>query len=345
MKNQCTNVSNTNRIFYLDFMRGLAVFFMILQHAIIIHERTSGEGNTILGNLFVILGTAPAAPVFIFIMGVFFIKSNKPLKQNILRGLKLFVFGYTLNLLRFTIPVFLAGAPFEYNQDPLSLFFTVDIFQLCGLSLIIFSGLKKYSKNPYILPSLILVILTVSPYLWEYNKSIFAFEPLWGINENTDFPLFPWSIYFLLGMYFSKYFYEENLQRNLKKRLILISITLGFIGLITLPLFPIGDYYRSGLSVHFLMMSFILLWLVFSDYLIAKLNSKNSNKVLGIIYYWSKKVTPIYILQWLLFGWSILILGAHKFSSPIALIIGLIILIIVELLLKHTKIESILPKL
>ena len=88
MKNQCTNVSNTNRIFYLDFMRVLAVFFMILQHAIIIHERTSGEGNTILGNLFVILGTAPAAPVFIFIMGVFFIKSNKPLKQNILRGLK-----------------------------------------------------------------------------------------------------------------------------------------------------------------------------------------------------------------------------------------------------------------
>jgi len=345
MKNQCINISNTNRIFYLDFMRGLAVFFMILQHAIIIHERTSGEGNTILGNLFVILGTAPAAPVFIFIMGVFFIKSKKPLKQNILRGLKLFAFGYILNLLRFTIPLLLIGAPFEPNQDPISLFFTVDIFQLCGLSLIIFSGLKKYSENPYILPSLILVILIVSPYLWGINKDILVFEPLWGISENIDFPLFPWSIYFLLGMYFSKYFYEENLQRNLKRRLILISITLGFIGLITLPLFPIGDYYRSGLSVHFLMMSFILLWLVFSDYLIAKLNNKNPNKALGIIYYWSKKVTPIYILQWLLFGWSILILGAHQFSAPMAIIIGFAILIITELLIKYTKIEAILPKL
>lgn len=119
-------------------MRGLAVFFMILQHAIIIHERTSGEGNTILGNLFVFLGTAPAAPVFIFIMSVFFIKSNKPLKQNILRGLKLFVFGYILNLLRFTIPVFLAGAPFEYNQDPLSLFFTFANSPTVNNSLIFF---------------------------------------------------------------------------------------------------------------------------------------------------------------------------------------------------------------
>ncbi|MED1918913.1 heparan-alpha-glucosaminide N-acetyltransferase domain-containing protein, partial [Bacillus thuringiensis] len=120
----------SNRIFYLDFARGLAVFFMIMQHAMIMHERTSGEGDTLLGNLFVLLGTAPAAPVFIFIMGVFAVRSKKSVAENMIRGCKIFAFGYVLNVLRFTIPFSLAGD----SGVAMSHLFMVDIFQLAGLS-------------------------------------------------------------------------------------------------------------------------------------------------------------------------------------------------------------------
>lgn len=71
MGDKIVNITNPARIYSLDFVRGIAVLFMIMQHAMIMFEKTEGEGDTIIGNIFILLGTAPAAPVFVFIMGVF----------------------------------------------------------------------------------------------------------------------------------------------------------------------------------------------------------------------------------------------------------------------------------
>lgn len=345
MENNSVNYSNSKRIFYLDFARGLAVFFMIMQHAMIMHERTAGEGNTILGNIFICLGTAPAAPVFILIMGIFFVQSKKSIKENIIRGCKLFAFGYVLNLIRFTFPLLLAGGSYNPGQGPISLLFLVDIFQLTGLSLIFFSVFKKYADNLYILPTVILIILLVSPYLWGLQDHIFIFNPLWGAGKNTDFPLFPWAVYFLLGMYLSKHLQKQTLEKQIKKKLILSSLFLGTIGIATISFFPIGDYYRSGLSIHFLMMSFIFLWLPLSDYLVAKLIKRGCDKLLNTIYFWSKNVTGVYIIQWIIFGWSILLLGANQMTDYVAMIIGFIVLLITHFSLKYTKLKYFLPKL
>lgn len=98
---------------------------------------------------------------------------------------------------------------------------------------------------------LIVIILLVSPYLWGLNGAMLIFAPLWCIGENTDFPLFPWGIYFLLGMYLSQYVKKQYLENQLKKNLALGSLVLFIIGLATIPFFPIGNYYRSGLSIIF----------------------------------------------------------------------------------------------
>lgn len=348
------------RIFYLDFARGIAVFFMIMQHAMIMHEKSGGEGNTVIGNIFMALGTAPAAPVFIFIMGVFLVNSKKSVKENMIRGLKLFIFGYVLNLIRFTLPLLLVGISKNFTQhifqilpgnsqayinSSLYLSFTIDIFQLTGLSLIFFSFLKKLADNIYIIPSLILMILLISPQLWGFKDHLLIFTPLWGAMKNTEFPLFPWCVYFLLGMYLSKYFQTQSMENNIKKGLVTAGIVLAIIGILTLEIFPIGDYYRSGLSIHFLMISFLFLWLSLCDYIVKKLSTKGFSGFLDTIYFWSSNVTGIYVFQWVIYGWSILIIGSNRMVDYIAMFIGFTVVLITHMLLKYTSVKKLIPKI
>ncbi|WP_409179025.1 heparan-alpha-glucosaminide N-acetyltransferase domain-containing protein [Brevibacillus fortis] len=332
---------DSKRIFHLDFARGLAVFFMIMQHTMIMHERTSGAGDTLLGNLFVLLGTAPAAPVFIFIMGVFAVRSKKSVAENMIRGCKIFAFGYVLNLLRFTIPFSLAGD----SGEAVSHFFMVDIFQLAGLSLIFFSAFKKLAEHVIILPAFILGILLISPYLWGLKSALSIFDPLWGAGANTQFPLFPWGVYFLLGMYVSKHLQTQKLEAQINKKFLIGSLILGIAGAALFPLFPIGDYNRSGLAIHLLMMSFIFLWMVLADYFVTKLNKSGFQKLLQPIYFWSSQVTGIYIIQWVIFGWSVLLLGLQQMTDYSAMILGFVVLLVTDVLLRFTNLKRILPKL
>ena len=92
------------RIKFFDFARGIAIFFMILQHAVIVFDKSSGYDSE-LGRALILLGTAPAAPVFMFIMGVFFIHRHPgDMSYGIKRGLKIWALGYVLNLVRFCLP-------------------------------------------------------------------------------------------------------------------------------------------------------------------------------------------------------------------------------------------------
>lgn len=356
MCDKTVSITNPARVYSLDFARGAAVFFMIMQHAMIMLEKTEGEGNTIIGNVFILLGTAPAAPIFIFIMGVFLVKSTKNVKQNIMRGIKLFFFGYLFNLLRFTLPLFLVGISKCFAQNKLGnsqeiidyslyMLFTVDIFQLAGLSLIFFSPLKKLAANKYIFPVLIIIILFVSPYLWGNKDNLLILTPLWGAIESTDFPVFPWCIYFLLGMYLSKYFQTQNMEKSFKKRIIIAGLMIAAIGIATIGVFPLGDYYRSGLSIHFLMISFLFLWLPICDYIVAKLSKKGFKWIVNTIYFWSSNVTGIYVVQWIIYGWSIIIIEPNSMVDYLAMMIGFMVVIISHILFKYTKVKRLMPKL
>lgn len=110
------------RIFYLDFTRMLATLFMIMQHAVIMHKISSGEGESLLGNIFILLGTTP---VFIIILGVFVKSSPAPAKKNYIRGIKLIILGYLLNIMRFSIPLYIIGKPYSLGESPLSMFFYI----------------------------------------------------------------------------------------------------------------------------------------------------------------------------------------------------------------------------
>ncbi len=319
-------------------MRGLAIFFMIMQHTMIIHELTGGEGNTIIGNIFILLGTAPAAPVFMFIMGLFIMKSKKSSKDVFLRGVKLLGLGYALNLLRFTLPMLIAG-----EQGAISMFFGVDILQLAGLSFMMAAFLRKFAKNKFIFPVLIVVILLVSPYLWGSGNVIF--DLLWGAGGNVAFPFFSWCIYPMLGMYLSPHLLHVSLSNQTKKHLLVWGIAIGVIGFLTLDLFPASDYSRYGLGASFMIISFVFLWLLVCEFLINKITIMRENRISKLLFYWSENVTDVYIIQWVIYGWSMLLIGANEQIDFVALMIGFIVLALTHVLIKYTSIRRLIPKI
>ncbi|WP_432666487.1 heparan-alpha-glucosaminide N-acetyltransferase domain-containing protein [Wukongibacter baidiensis] len=334
------DVKESSRIYYLDFMRGLAIFFMIMQHAMIVHEKTGGEGKTIIGNIFILLGTAPAAPVFMFIMGLFIMKSKKSSRDVFIRGVKLFGLGYALNLLRFSLPMLIAGEP-----GAISMFFGVDILQLAGLSFMMAAFLRKYAKNKFVFPILIVVTLLVSPYLWGKFGGNFIFAPLWGTGGDVAFPFFPWCIYPMLGMYLSPHLLHPSLASKAKRFLLVWGIALGVAGLLTLDLFPASDYSRYGFGASFIIISFVFLWLLVSEFLVNKIAIMKENMISKALFYWSENVTNVYIIQWVIYGWSMLLIGANEQNDFVAVLIGLIVLLLTHMLLKYTPISRLIPKI
>jgi uncharacterized membrane protein len=96
--------TQNNRLLSIDLARGLAVFFMIAVHTLEVFANQDVK-NSIFGQIIEFFGGPPAAPVFMTLMGFSFIYSRKSeLKPKLLRGFKIFLSGYILNIIRGILP-------------------------------------------------------------------------------------------------------------------------------------------------------------------------------------------------------------------------------------------------
>lgn len=329
------------RLYYLDLARGLAVFFMIMQHCILVHEYSGGEGEIgFLGGMLLLLGTAPAAPVFMFLMGVLLARPDSSHPSTLYwRGFKLLLLGYLLNLIRFSIPLSYAeasGIQLPEGETPLEQFLAVDILQLAGLSFL-FSGFIVQFKLNKLLPIIIVAILILAPYTWETFGHINWTAPLWGTGKNVYFPFFPWAVYALMGMYLSPVFLSLPSQPRNKQRLFFGCCIGLVICIVTFSFFPTGSYQRSGAAVGFGLLSFVILWLLFCLWLMERVSPENP--IIQVLNFWSRNVTVIYCVQWVLYGWSTLILDANAFDELTATGIGLIVLLASHLSAKSRHIR------
>ncbi|MDJ0693536.1 heparan-alpha-glucosaminide N-acetyltransferase domain-containing protein [Mastigocoleus sp. MO_188.B34] len=344
------------RIYYLDITRGFAIFGMFTQHCMIVHEVSAGEGKNLFANFFTLLGTAPSAPVFMLIMGALLMKSDSSMGRSIWRGIKLLILGFILNLLRFTIPLLIAVTIFgsdslnlSEGETPLNVLFYVDIFQLAGLSIIFGALIKNIAEQKFFIPFLAAFVLLASPFLWGKFDSNPVSHFLWGVTKNVPFPFFPWVIYPLLGMYLSKYLIGiKSLKRSLKmigKYGFFLGVLGGIMVLLSsLEIFsfqvfsPIGDYHRSGAGLHLVIIGFVFLWFNVCYWLEQKFGVEN--RIIKVLVYWSKNVTAIYFIQWVLFGWSMLIFDQNKQNAFDAALIGLTVLLITHFSVKKEGVRK-----
>jgi len=146
---------NSNRLnqklIVFDFIRGLAVFFMVFVHVLGMYSKQSVQYSA-FGYTVDFLGSPPAAPVFMFSMGVFFILSSKSdnLKTGLIKGFKLLLLGSLLSFLRNDLLMLLEGEPLveAFRNKTLTAVFEVDILQFAGLAYIFMSLIRNCLKKP-----------------------------------------------------------------------------------------------------------------------------------------------------------------------------------------------------
>lgn len=177
--------------------------------------------------------------------------------------------------------------------------------------------------------------MIISPALWNISSGWLAldwvFNLLWGGKEHGSmFPISPWLAYPLTGMAFG--YWLKKIER---KKLYLLTLWTGLALLLTGTLitvtnfnFHAGDYVRSGPGSVIWITGFVLVWLWLCQYAI---DTVIPNYCFNLLFFWSKNVTVFYVLQWVIIGWGLMVVGPQQLSLFSTLLAMLSVLILADL--------------
>jgi uncharacterized membrane protein len=332
-------LTTDGRLRFLDIARGLAIVFMVMQHVQLLFAVGFGEDSAV-GVTFLLLGTAPAAPVFMVAMGFLFGSSSRTgVRSGVVRGMQLFALGYVLNVLRFVLPLLAYGDAQTidfFGGTWWGAFFEIDILQLAGLSLIVLGPVKRYVRDPRLVLALAAAVAIVAPLLWGVGGGQVLLDPLWGLGDWVSFPLFPWLAYPLLGLSLAGFTVRATSARRLMRGWALAGAGAALAGAALILFGPgpggilaFGDYYRSGVPVQLLLAGFVLLWLPLLWWLDRRLAWRAVPRYLTSL---SRHITAVYLIQWVLIGWLAIAFGVSDQPSWVAALLGVLILVVSHLL-------------
>ena len=326
------NKPNRMRQPELDLSKFIAIILMIACHC----GTYFFKEGTVAYAIFDLIGSEFAAPVFMVCMGVgvVFSKHNQP-KLLINRGVKIFLFGYLLNLIRCTIPEFIIYFVDESKLQfgPVMPFFIVDILQFAGLALIIMGFFKKLKVEPvYQLMIAILfaglgdVLAGISTgYLWLD----FICDLFWGANQASLFPVLNWLVYPAAGVVFGEVLMHCSDKTALYKRLLpigLFGVSLSYYLIFTDPnYYSHNIYYFMGIkNVIYGLCYPILLFSI--CYFVTYKNKLGDNR---FIIYSSKNLNTLYCISWVVILWIwyfVIILNDLKVTYISFIILSIIVL-------------------
>lgn len=339
-----TVTKQNNRLLSIDLARGLAVFFMIAVHTLEVFANQEVK-NSVFGQIISFLGGPPAAPIFMTLMGFSFIYSSKSeLKPKLFRGFKIFLTGYLLNILRGVIPFSLAS---YLNMDiaktfPLdklnafTIFTIIDILQFAGIALMIMAVIQAFKVNKLLILISAFLITMISPFLWEIRIDIpiidQVLELFWGdqpiefsfIANKIAFPVFPWLTFPLLGMFLGETVKNSTDTNRIFNYFGLSGIFVLVIGVaisFTNYRYHFNDYYHSRQGAMLFMCGFVMFWLYLTKLIF---DNVPANSFFDLLFTWSKGVTNIYLVQWIIIIWSIAFFGINSssFITTTLLILG-----------------------
>ncbi len=334
---------NTERRKELDLARGLAVVFMVAVHVLETFADNSVV-NSAAGYIIEFLGEAPAAPVFMFLMGAGIVYSKKSSASVLLkRGCLLVVLGYLLNVLRDTLPNVWALVfhlqehfPDDWKYEIIS----VDILPFAGLALIFFSFVKKVRMKKWVLAALPAVfsavnILTASIKVERYVPMALS-GLLWGSSSISFFPFLSWILYPVAG-----YFFGSVLIRCANKTQLYFIMLFSGLSVYVLLMFVNLDglyfngvfseeYYHQGMLYGLKTLGFVIFWIGLL-FFASKFFTGTAEKIL---IRWSRHVTPFYFIQWIIIGHLALLIDEHSVSYLHLFILILAVTAVSDILLQ-----------
>ncbi len=328
--------SRPERIWALDLARGFCLFLMVMLHIIddLGSDATQESG---FAKVIYLLATFFSARIFIFVLGIGVMFSKRmSLIYAVQRGLLLFFLGFALNVMRGTLPTYLAlqfGAIklTEIGREtPLYLFQEHDVLQFAGLAFILLALVHKFIKSPLVWMILGVVILWVSPSLWgtppPWSAGAFLFEMLWGKEHYTSsFPIFPWFSYALFGMVLGYYLKRSSNYARVFYSGVIPGIILMMIGpwVLNDPGFKlmIVDKYSSEFTptgISLLLIGSAFVWMATCHFLVQHIKK---NFIFDKLYFWSKHITLFYVIHWILIGWLSIEIEDMSLMSVLSIIV------------------------
>lgn len=264
---------------------------------------------------------------FVFLMGIFIaIAGGKSLSTGIKRGLILFIAGYALNFFRSSVPMWLSlqlglvSAEDLGGDTPLTELLVVDILQFAGIAFIICSLLRHYLPQPKYWLGLALIIAFASPYAWDAKTGNYVADELLkllagNISEGAFFPQLPWLAYAISGMAFGHWMKQaDDLNSFLKKSAwySLAATVAGIAIILTDVDYHSGDSMRAGPGAVVAISGFTALTIFLLQNIVEKIPH---NPIFSFWYSWSKHITTIYVVHWLLIGWGLMYFGFRTLSG------------------------------
>lgn len=192
------HIKHNNRIWELDFLRGITAIAMVLYHMFFdlneYYGYSFGVVNTIVANI--------GAGVFIFISGI----SSTLTNRNIKRGLIVFACAVVVTIV--SIPIMK-----EY-------YIRFGILHFFGVSMIFKGIIDRFIRDKRIQIIILLFVILVSFVFGYYFKSIGTTNPfLFPIGIITSdfvsfdyFPVFPYISYYCIGVIFGYIVYKNKVS-------------------------------------------------------------------------------------------------------------------------------------
>lgn len=192
--------SGANRIWELDFFRGIAIILMIYFHLIYDMKEFFGYDANYEGNFTYYIGKLSAV-LFIIISGI----STSLSRSSLKRGLKVLGAGLIITI-----------ASYLFNKD---YFVVFGILHFLGLSMMLSVMVKKLDNFTLLAAGVIIIVLGYALPLDHFSNDylmIFGFKSQ-TFSSSDYYPLFPYFGIFLLGMVLGRLLYAN--RRSLFKPL------------------------------------------------------------------------------------------------------------------------------
>lgn len=327
------------RLLTFDFARGILIILMVLVHVLDFYGDTSTH-ESLVGSTIRLLASWQVAAWFVFIMGMFITYSGQ---QSLLTGLKralgLFALGYALNIARGSIPMWLSLKMGLVTQEQLGSYtpttelFVVDILQFAGLALACCLLIKHLFPAPKYWIGCALLVTFLSPYFWDittgWSYPDEALKLFFGNkHQGAMFPLLPWLAYPLAGMVFGCWLkYSNNIQQFFKTSL-WIGAALAATG--TLLTMTNTDYHMAsnmragpGMIISLTGGALVFLWLCQ-----RVTQGQSANRFVSLLCFWGRNVTTYYVIQWLLIGWGLMLVGSQQLPQIAAVSAMLVVMVL-----------------
>lgn len=252
------------RIIFLDLLRAFAVVNMIQGHTLdVILSNQYRTSEYLLYSIWH-FNRGITAPIFMFTAGAVFsyiflrynlkFSNNPRVKIGIRRSISLIIIGYFMKI---PSNSFLSFE--EKTAKQLMKFFSVDVLQLIGIGLlliiIIFYICQKFKINriyAFIMLSVLIVIFTplAERTKWEDFTPLFLAGYM-NKNIGSNFPVFPYVIYMLIGASFGSFLSKRKEYCKTKK----FSFSLLITGFLLITAYIFLDKIRFALNDNSMFLS------------------------------------------------------------------------------------------